>query len=228
MAIGPDFLGGQTGEDEDSTLGLGVSGVEEPGDFMSQLAVLQRRLGESQKRGADLRQQQLQQATDLLKNRRVGPSLAEQLFGLSAAFAQPTRSRGLGGVLANVMPQLGQTFSVRRQSQQAKEDALQELQNKYASGAIDDEQDSIKNQLALLRVGATAMKPKARRSAISPVDGRIYDLDTGETIGGTGSGGGGSAQTKSVGGRTYYKVNGEWFEVEGGQTGSPPSGGFRP
>lgn len=211
-------------DDEDD---LAVSGTAS--DLASQLAVLQGDLARSQERGRQLRQQQLQQATEALRARRIGPSLSEQLFALSAAFAAPRHTRGFGATLANVMPVLGQTAAARRQAGQLRDDAMLELQQKYASNAVDDEQEAIKDRIGLARVMATAMKPAKARTGFNPVTGRLYDMDTGSEIPLGGAAGTGAVESKTVNGKTYYRVNDKWFALgEGGPTGSPPSGGFRP
>jgi hypothetical protein len=208
-----------------------------PQDILSQLAVLQGDQAKQQERARAFRQQQLQQALETIKQRRYGPSISEQLFALSAAFAQPTRHRGLGSVLANVMPVLAETAAARRQGKTAQEDTLLDLQNKYTAAGFEDENDALRNRAAMLKVAASVSKPPKRRTGINPVDGLLYDLDTGEEIPLRRGGEGGAAPPvltpeearKAPPGTLFKTQDGRIMRVPGGKggpTGSPLSGGF--
>ncbi len=146
-------------EDEDDL------GVEMPDDLNKQLLAVMGSLSGARKRESQLRQQQLQQATEALKQRRYGPSMAEQMFALSSAFAQPVQRRGLGSVLGNVMPVLGAGATAARTGQTAQADDLRALQDKYALGEIGGERGSVEDQFKMLEMGIK-MRPKVEKPVV--------------------------------------------------------------
>jgi hypothetical protein len=102
-----------------------------------------------------------------LKAKRYGPSRAEQLFALSAAFASPTATRGFGGVMGNVMPVFQQFEKAKRDAEEARAADMQKL-TLARMGTTDD---AIKNALALQRLQAAYNKPK------NPYSGAVWDAD---------------------------------------------------
>ena len=219
-------------EDEDKTDDF----TGAPQDILSQLSVAYGNMSKSQEAQRQTRRQILQQGIEALKQRRYGPSLAEQMFALSGAFATPTRG-GFGGVMSNVMPVLGQMAAARREGQMSREDKLLALQRQYALDESGADVDAAKNQIAALRVAAQMSKPAKQRTGFNPQTGRLYDMDTGQEIPLSSAPGGsapsGGVPTKTIGGKTYYFYDGGWDDeppagMTGGPTGSTPSGGFRP
>lgn len=148
--------------------------------FDGEIGALQQDMASAAKRRSELRQQQLQRATQALQQRRMGPSMAEQLFALSAAFAAPQQTRGFSGMMSNVMPVLGQMTAAQRQGKQTREDALLELQNAYQTGELDDMDTSISQRLQMLKLQREANKPV--RGVISPVTGKVMNPYDGSVI----------------------------------------------
>lgn len=216
-------------EDEDKTDDF----TGAPQDLLSQLSVAYGGMGKAQQAQRQARQQLLQQATEELKQRRYGPSLAEQLFALSGAFATPTRG-GFGGVMSNVMPVLGQMAAARREGQQTREDKLMALQRQYMMDEAGADVDAAKNQIAALRVAAQMSKQPKARTGFNPVSGRLYNLDTGQEVP-LGEAGDNiptvatPEEAKRLPPGSKFKTpDGRIMQVPGGPTGSAPSGGFRP
>lgn len=208
-------------EDEDKTDDF----TGAPQDILSQLSVAYGNMSKSQEAQRQTRRQILQQGIEALKQRRYGPSLAEQMFALSGAFATPTRG-GFGGVMSNVMPVLGQMAAARREGQQTREDKLLALQRQYALDESGADVEAAKNQIAALRVAAQMSKQPKMRSAIDGTTGLVKNLDTGELVLPVVQN---EADLKRLRPGDYFRgPDGTIGQVPGGPTGSAPSGGFRP
>ena len=108
-----------------------------------------------------------------LKAKRYGPSRAEQLFALSAAFASPTATRGFGGVMGNVMPVFQQFEKAKRDAEEARAADMQKL-TLARMGTTDD---AIKNALTLQRL--KAQYTKAGEAKFDPLQGGGYQLRPG-------------------------------------------------
>ena len=98
-----------------------------------------------------------------LKEKRYGPSFSERMFQLSAAFATPTKRRGLGAVLSNVAPVLAAQERVKREGEISRQEALEKL-----------EADQLAQQMGLAKQGLTTATAMARinnkpRSTSSPI-----------------------------------------------------------
>ena len=89
--------------------------------------------------------------TEALKNLRMGPSRTEQLFQLSAALAQPTRYRGFGATLENVMPFLAAQEKAKRDAQMQQ----MELANKYMPEILQAQREQRK-----IALGAAPQDPQ--------------------------------------------------------------------
>ena len=89
--------------------------------------------------------------TEALKNLRMGPSRTEQLFQLSAALAQPTRYRGFGATLENVMPVLAAQEKAKRDAQMQQ----MELANKYMPEILQAQREQRK-----IALGAAPQDPQ--------------------------------------------------------------------
>jgi hypothetical protein len=82
----------------------------------------------ARKEAAKARQAYYDDLTAKLVAQRTGPSFSERMFQLSAALAQPTTRRGIGGVLANVAPVLQAQEQAKREGETKRRDALSALQ----------------------------------------------------------------------------------------------------
>lgn len=199
------------------------------GDYLAQMLQLQQDMARTQKQQDEARRALLQQATERLQQRKFGPSTAEQLFQLSAAFAQPTRHRGFGAVMGNIMPVLAAQMGQRREGQDARESALEALKLKYLDLDSDAARGAYGGQLAALKAIAAAQKQPKPRMGLDPLGRGVVNLDE-ATI--TPFGGGGAQPTTQAEyaalppGAEYIAPDGT-KRRKGGQTGSTPSGGFR-
>lgn len=213
------------GEDEDD--GLSVSA-----DFATRMGDVQRAAAAAQAKQDQYWASQLQAATQRLQQQQITPSLAERLFSLSAAFAQPSRVKGFAGTMGNVMPVLASQLGEQREARIAHDQQIEALRAKYMEQQFAGQQRGFANQIAALKAGAQASKPPKQRTGFNPVTGRLYDLDTGSEIPlGTASGGAADIQTKTIGGTTYYGVGGKWFDnldeaMKAGGPTQPASDGF--
>lgn len=59
---------------------------------------------------------------------RTGPSFSERMYQLSSALFAPTSTRGLSGVMGNVMPVLQKQQQAQREGEVKRQDALSALQ----------------------------------------------------------------------------------------------------
>jgi hypothetical protein len=171
-------------EIEDDTLAVPVPGLAAGGGsaagYGDELRGLRKDMAAAQEQAARLRKQQLDAATAALRARRMGPSTAEQLFALSAAFAQPRRTRGgaFAATMSNVMPVLGQMAAAKRTGETSREDQLRALQDAYATGEVEGTQQSLTSRLNLLKAEMAANKPRSVYSA-NPVTGEMFSRDSG-------------------------------------------------
>jgi hypothetical protein len=127
-----------------------------------------------------LRQQQLTQATAALQQQRKGLS-AMDLFRLSAALASPTQYRGFGGVMANVMPVLGDVAATHEAANKQRIAAMAQLQGKYMGDTIDDHSKSLSDRLDVAKAMVGADKPD--RNTWSEQLGRFVSPDKRQVIG---------------------------------------------
>jgi hypothetical protein len=95
-----------------------------------------------------------------LKEKRYGPSFSERMFQLSAAFATPTKRRGLGAVLGNVAPVLAAQERVKREGEISRQEALEKL-----------EADQLAQQMALAKQGLSTSIAMERINKETPVRG---------------------------------------------------------
>lgn len=104
-----------------------------------------------------------------IRDRRYGPSETEKLLALSAAFFAPTKVRGFSGAMGNVMPVLQKFGELRREGEEDRLKAEQDLAEKRMKMS----QGNITNALALQRLMATYNKPKGL--GYDSVRGITYD-----------------------------------------------------
>jgi hypothetical protein len=112
-----------------------------------------------------------------LKEKRYGPSFSERMFQLSAAFATPTKRRGLGAVLGNVAPVLAAQERVKREGEISRQEALEKL-----------EADQLAQQMGLAKQGLStsiAMEKLKQPKPVVGVDvgGVLRDRATNRVIG---------------------------------------------
>lgn len=201
MALQDDF------DEEFSSTGGGALSDMSAGaspDIMSQIQELQQQNLAVQRQRADYRQQLFEQGRAALEARRTGPSRAEQLFALSAAFAAPQRYRGFGGMIANVAPTLAGIAGATRNAQEDYTDRLQKLQQQYMTGELEDKSSDLDSQRKLLEIRARLGKPAKVRTGFNPVTGELVNMDTNEPISG---GGGGASASPPAAAVDYLKSN---------------------
>ncbi len=188
--------------DEEPAPGLGMdpgdpnTSIAEPAGALGgndQMGALYGDLMSAQERARTSRMQLLQQATEALQNRRMGPSTSEKLYAISAALLSPTRTRGFSGMMGNLLPVMRQISTADREGEQQKSDALLQLRQKYTEAGIDDEQEGIKTRIAALKAQNVGARP---RVSWSESLGRAINLDTPEVIG-----------TGVLGGQQVYKYS---------------------
>jgi len=131
----------------------------------------------------------LNAARNRIRQQRVGPSDAEQLLAIAAALGQPTRTGSFGETMGNLSGALLKQASGRRSAEEEKQMLLEkygmDIEDKrlrMLTSAADQAGQTYSRTEAAKAAQARLNKPAARRTAISPVDGRIYDLDTGAVV----------------------------------------------
>lgn len=169
-----DEIDGETG----GTGGLGVVALSSGGGLgiSQELLGLQKEIISSQERQRQTRAQQLQEATRLLQERRLGPSRTEQLLQLSAAFLQPRQYKGFGATLQNVLPVLAQQQATERQGKDTRTEELMRLQHAYQNAEAEGETSSLKARADLLKIAQQAGKTSYSANAGT---GEVFDTRTG-------------------------------------------------
>ena len=76
---------------------------------------------------SDDRKAYFEELAEKLKAKRYGPSASERLAAMSVALAQPTRTPGLGGMLANVTPVFEQYAKDKRAAEEARASDMEKL-----------------------------------------------------------------------------------------------------
>ena len=87
-----------------------------------------------------------------LAEKRYGPSFSERMFQLSAAFATPTKQRGLGAVLANVSPVLAAQQQAKREGEINRREALEQLKNAQLAQQMGLVNQDLSTSLALAKL----------------------------------------------------------------------------
>ncbi len=135
----------------------------------------------------------LRAAQEQIRQQRVGPSRSEQLLAIAATLGQPTRTGSFGETIGNVAGVMQKNAAAKRAAEEERAAMLskygmdignQQLRalTQSAGTAGQVYSRAAAAEAAMARAQAAANKPQRRRTAISPVDGRIYDLDTGAVI----------------------------------------------
>jgi hypothetical protein len=94
-----------------------------------------------------------------LKEKRYGPSFSERMFQLSAAFATPTKRRGLGAVLSNVAPVLAAQERVKREGEMSRQEALEKLEADQLAQQMDLAKQGLSTSIAMERIGKQGTGP---------------------------------------------------------------------
>ena len=76
---------------------------------------------------SDDRKAYFEELAEKLKAKRYGPSASERLAAMSVALAQPTRTPGFGGLLANVTPVFEQYAKDKRAAEAARASDMEKL-----------------------------------------------------------------------------------------------------
>lgn len=104
------------------------------------------------------RKQQYEAGLAALQQRQWGPSSSEKLAAWSAALLAPTRVRGFKGTLMNLAPVVREMTSQGVAAKQQRADALRALQDKYASGQIEDRRAMLEARRENLKTAAPLLK----------------------------------------------------------------------
>ena len=157
-----------------------------PASFFQAQNALQKRLTDRLSAAEANRAKNYDEETAALKARRVGPSLSEQLFALSAAIGKPTYSRSFGEILGNVTPALADMQRASREAALSRDDAAAALRRKYLlegdTAELSGIDRLIKLQQANAPLVAAQMKPTPRRTGFNPITGELVDMATGTPI----------------------------------------------
>jgi hypothetical protein len=103
-----------------------------------------------------------------LAEKRYGPSFSERMFQLSAAFATPTKQRGLGAVLGNVSPVLAAQQQAKRAGELSRREALDKL-----------DAERFAQEVGLAKQGLTTATAMARIAQQGTGVGQTYDQTRG-------------------------------------------------
>lgn len=142
------------------------------------LASLYGDMGQAQERARGARLQLLQEATQALQQRRMGPDTAEKLYSISAALFAPTRTKGFSGMMGNLMPVAQQMRKTDREGEQSRQDALLSLRQKYQTAESESDVDAIRNKINLYKASRTG----SGMQVTSDPFGRRFNTKTGFDI----------------------------------------------
>lgn len=118
-----------------------------------------------------MRTLQFEQARQAIEKQRMGPSLSERLYALSAAFAAPQRYKGFTGMMANVMPVMAKYSGEARTAKDDRVTKLQDLASKYLEGNIEGEGDKIKTRLDIAKLRDLQRKANEPTYQLDPITG---------------------------------------------------------
>jgi hypothetical protein len=175
----PPFAAAPTGPSMDETDDTDTDLAVMPGapswvqTYMSRSADLAKRRGTS-------RAEQLKANTAMLEKAYAGPSRSQQLFALSQAFLQPTRTGGgrFAQVMNNVVGALGGTNQQMQEAQQKRAMAALQLNNTYANEGFEGEEEGLKRDLAL----QTLLQKGQKLPSVIMDSGRAYEPSTGTLV----------------------------------------------
>ena len=128
---------------------------------------------------SEARRAYFDQLTEQLKARRYGPSASERLFAISAALAQPTRTPGFGGMLANVTPVFEQYAKDTRAAETARASDMEKLGLARLNLGDDEiktalELQQLQNQYKIAQMRANTPRPVVAgpQGALEPMTGQ--------------------------------------------------------
>jgi hypothetical protein len=119
-----------------------------------------------EKQSAD-RQAYFEELAEKLKAKRYGPSASERLAAMSAALAQPTRTPGFGGLLANVAPVFEQYAKDKRAAEEARASDMEKL----GLARLNMGDSEIKTALDLQELRARYEAANAPKLDVNPLGG---------------------------------------------------------
>jgi hypothetical protein len=175
-------------DEEDDQYDVGGLGAAPLGSSPAALAAWQQAqalVAPGNQRNLDL----LNAARERIRQQRVGPSQSEQLFAIAAALGQPTRTGTFGETMGNLSGAILKQQAAKRTAQEEKQALLEKYgmdiedrRLRMLTSAANQAGQTYSRTEAARVAQARLDKPQRRRTAISPVDGRIYDLDTGAVV----------------------------------------------
>lgn len=128
--------------------GFAVAGAgEDP-----RVADLYQKFEAAQEHRDEVYRQQFEAAQQALMEQRMGPSLSERLFNLSAAFAAPKRQPGFSGVMDKIAPVMARDAADARSGRDQRATALRALQDQYAERGLMSEDAQLQHEQALLKL----------------------------------------------------------------------------
>jgi soluble lytic murein transglycosylase len=132
-------------------------------DVLNEYRQTSQSLLEVQREEAEARRQQFETARAALEKKRFGPSTAERLFALSAALGRPRYNyeKGFGSVVADIAPALGGLLGGKRKAEEARAEALQQLQSSYTDGNFAATRSSLDTRVKMLPMLAGLAKTQA-------------------------------------------------------------------
>lgn len=123
---------------------------------------------------------------DNLRAQRTGPSDVERLLAISSAFSRPTRTGSFGESLGNVTETLGAQEKAKREAAFESADLAQkygmQIGNEQLRLLMQNQTGAYRREDRAAAIDAAKLRANKRRTAISAVDGRVYDLDTGAIV----------------------------------------------
>ena len=137
-------------------------------------------LGLIQKQSAD-RKAYFDRLTQQLKDRRYGPSASERLFAISAALAQPTRTPGFGGMLANVTPVFEQYAKDKRAAEAARASDMEKLGLARLNLGDDEIKTALELQQLQNQYKIAAMRANTPRPVVAGPQGALEPM-TGQPV----------------------------------------------
>ena len=168
---------GDAGGDTDDDIGEDTGGdlAVAPGGLSGRVAGLYRQIEANREHADEVRRQQFEEAQRAIQQQRMGPSLSERLFNLSAAFLGPKRMPGFAGAMDKVMPVLARDSGAAREGEEGRAAALLALRQRYGEQGLLSEDASLQHQLALAKLEehAETARAKAQQPSwqINPVTG---------------------------------------------------------
>lgn len=165
-------------EDDEETAG-GLSGLGSPFSVKDASAA-RNKAQTAYETGYGNLMQRYQDAEEAIRQQRATSLTSpENLLALSAAFFSPTRSRGFGGTMANVLPVIQNAVAQRAEDERRKQQLLREYGmdvSKMQLGYLEKGLSAADRQyMAALK----AAQPAKTHVSVNPVTGEPYDTSTG-------------------------------------------------